>query len=49
MLAIGVRDALPDVAGLHKQWGKTVLHCPYRSDPAWICGFLPIAGLLDFA
>jgi hypothetical protein len=47
--AIGVRDALPDVAGLHEQWGKTVLHSPYHSEPAGICGFLPIAGLPDFA
>ncbi|TRC72704.1 NAD(P)/FAD-dependent oxidoreductase [Mesorhizobium sp. WSM4310] len=29
VLATGVRDILPEVPGLAKQWGKTVLHCPY--------------------
>jgi len=29
ILAHGVDDVLPDVAGLAEGWGRTVLHCPY--------------------
>jgi thioredoxin reductase len=29
VLATGVRDELPEVAGLKERWGVTVLHCPY--------------------
>lgn len=29
VLATGVRDQLPDVAGLAERWGRDVLHCPY--------------------
>ncbi|MES2521908.1 MAG: NAD(P)/FAD-dependent oxidoreductase [Gemmatimonadota bacterium] len=29
ILATGVIDELPDVAGLRERWGRTVLHCPY--------------------
>lgn len=29
LLAIGVADQLPNVAGLAERWGKTVHHCPY--------------------
>ncbi|MFY1953260.1 NAD(P)/FAD-dependent oxidoreductase [Achromobacter xylosoxidans] len=29
ILAIGVRDELPDLPGLRERWGQTVLHCPY--------------------
>lgn len=29
VLATGLRDELPPVAGLQERWGKTVLHCPY--------------------
>ncbi len=29
ILAFGVSDALPDVAGLTERWGKGVYHCPY--------------------
>jgi thioredoxin reductase len=29
ILATGVVDDLPDVAGLAERWGDTVLHCPY--------------------
>jgi thioredoxin reductase len=29
LLATGVRDELPDVAGLREFYGKTVHHCPY--------------------
>lgn len=29
VLAFGVLDGLPDVAGLRERWGASVLHCPY--------------------
>ncbi len=29
VLATGVADELPSVAGLAERWGKTVFHCPY--------------------
>ncbi|GLU33086.1 NAD(P)/FAD-dependent oxidoreductase [Trinickia caryophylli] len=29
ILAAGVRDELPEIAGLRERWGATVLHCPY--------------------
>ncbi|WP_245582449.1 NAD(P)/FAD-dependent oxidoreductase [Neorhizobium lilium] len=29
LLALGVTDDLPDVAGLQERWGRSVFHCPY--------------------
>lgn len=29
VLAFGVQDHLPDIAGLRERWGASVLHCPY--------------------
>ena len=29
LLATGVSDALPDIAGLPERWGRSVFHCPY--------------------
>jgi thioredoxin reductase len=29
VLATGVRDELPAIAGMQERWGVTVLHCPY--------------------
>lgn len=29
VLATGIRDTPPDIAGLRERWGRTVLHCPY--------------------
>ena len=29
VVATGLRDELPDVAGLWSRWGRDVLHCPY--------------------
>lgn len=29
VLAFGVQDHLPDIAGLRERWGTSVLHCPY--------------------
>ncbi|MCC5959045.1 MAG: NAD(P)/FAD-dependent oxidoreductase [Rhodobacteraceae bacterium] len=29
LLATGVSDQMPDIAGLQERWGVTVFHCPY--------------------
>lgn len=29
VLAFGISDELPDIAGLAERWGSSVLHCPY--------------------
>ena len=29
ILALGVTDTLPDIAGLEERWGRGVFHCPY--------------------
>jgi thioredoxin reductase len=29
LLATGIRDILPKIAGLEERWGKAVFHCPY--------------------
>lgn len=29
LLALGVSDQLPRIAGIDERWGKTVFHCPY--------------------
>lgn len=29
ILALGVRDILPNIVGLEERWGKSVFHCPY--------------------
>jgi thioredoxin reductase len=29
ILALGVKDELPNIPGLHERWGKTVFHCPF--------------------
>lgn len=29
VLAFGVQDGLPEIAGLRERWGTSVLHCPY--------------------
>ncbi len=29
VLATGIVDELPDIAGVRERWGRTVLHCPY--------------------
>lgn len=29
ILATGLRDEIPDIAGLRERWGQTVIHCPY--------------------
>lgn len=29
ILAFGIQDKLPDIAGIQTFWGKSVIHCPY--------------------
>jgi thioredoxin reductase len=29
VLALGVKDHLPEIPGLEERWGKSVFHCPY--------------------
>jgi thioredoxin reductase len=29
VIATGLRDGLPDVAGVRERWGRDLLHCPY--------------------
>ncbi len=29
LLTTGVRDQLPDIAGIRERWGRDLLHCPY--------------------
>ncbi|WP_245607042.1 NAD(P)/FAD-dependent oxidoreductase [Pseudonocardia spinosispora] len=29
LVATGLRDELPDIAGLRERWGRDVVHCPY--------------------
>ncbi|MGW0889908.1 NAD(P)/FAD-dependent oxidoreductase [Saccharopolyspora sp. NPDC002578] len=29
LVATGLRDELPEIAGLRERWGRDVLHCPY--------------------
>ncbi len=44
VVATGLRDELPDVAGLWARWGRDVLHCPYchgyevRDQPLGVLG-----------
>ncbi len=47
LIATGVGDELPDVAGVRERWGKDLLHCPYchgwevRDQPLGLLGALP--------
>lgn len=49
LLAAGVVDELPDVAGLAERWGRDVVHCPYchgwevRDQPIGILASGPMA------
>jgi thioredoxin reductase len=44
LVATGLRDELPEIAGLRERWGKDVLHCPYchgyevRDQPLGVVG-----------
>ncbi len=47
LLATGVTDELPDIAGVRERWGRDLLHCPYchgwevRDQPLGVLGTLP--------
>ena len=47
LLATGVTDELPDIAGIRERWGRDLLHCPYchgwevRDEPLGVLGTLP--------
>jgi thioredoxin reductase len=47
VVATGLRDEVPDVAGLWARWGRDVLHCPYchgyevRDQPLCVLGGSP--------
>ncbi len=49
VLATGLRDELPPVAGMKERWGVTVLHCPYchgyevREEALGVLGNHPMA------
>ena len=49
LIATGVRDALPDIAGARERWGRDLLHCPYchgwevRDQPIGVLGTRPDA------
>ena len=47
LIATGLRDELPDIAGVAERWGRDVLHCPYchghevRDQPVAVLGDFP--------
>ncbi len=47
LIATGVRDELPDIAGARGRWGRDLLHCPYchgwevRDQPIGVLGTRP--------
>lgn len=49
LLATGVGDELPDIAGVQERWGRDLLHCPYchgwevRDQPLGVLGTRPDA------
>ena len=49
LVATGLRDELPDIAGLRGRWARDVLHCPYchgyevRNEPLGVLGGSPDA------
>ncbi len=49
LIATGVRDELPDIAGARERWGRDLLHCPYchgwevRDQPIGVLGTRPDA------
>ncbi len=49
LVATGVRDELPDVAGLDRHWGRGVVHCPYchgwevRDEPIGVLAAGPVS------
>jgi thioredoxin reductase len=53
LLATGLRDELPEIAGFRDRWGRDALHCPYchgwevRDEPLGVLGTHP--GSVDHA
>jgi thioredoxin reductase len=53
LIATGVRDELPDIAGVRERWGRDLLHCPYchgwevRDQPIGVLG--TVAGSVQHA
>ena len=47
LIATGVHDELPAIAGVRERWGRDLLHCPYchgwevRDEPIGVLGTLP--------
>jgi thioredoxin reductase len=47
LVSTGVRDELPDLAGVRERWGRDLLHCPYchgwevRDQPIGVLGTVP--------
>ena len=47
LLTTGLRDVLPDIAGVQERWGRDLLHCPYchghevRDQPLGVLGGTP--------
>jgi thioredoxin reductase len=47
LIATGVRDELPEIAGARERWGRDLLHCPYchgwevRDQPIGVLGTQP--------
>ena len=53
LVATGLRDELPEIAGFRERWGRDALHCPYchgwevRDEPLGVLGTHP--GSVDHA
>jgi len=49
LVATGLTDVLPDIAGVRERWGKDLLHCPYchgwevRDEPIGVLGTQPLS------
>jgi thioredoxin reductase len=49
LVTTGLRDDVPDIAGVHERWGRDLLHCPYchgyevRDQPLGVLGGTPDA------
>jgi len=49
LVAVGVRDELPEIPGVRERWGRDLLHCPYchgwevRDQPLGVLGTRPDA------
>ncbi len=47
LVTTGVRDELPEIAGVRERWGRDLLHCPYchgwevRDQPLGVLGTVP--------